>query len=149
VQEAEALISDHSNSIFNYGTELLRIASGGRGRLAGGDTLHAATEAAGRMWEKLWRPDAYPGTQTWETRFPLSARRVSDKQMAFANLQVARDRPCFPSDPPAPCLLLGFDLLLVPGRCLPLPDLLGSLEDRFLIQFKDGLLLVGVSVGQE
>jgi hypothetical protein len=75
VREAEALIADQSNSLFNYGAELLKIASGGRGRLAGGDTLHAATEAAGRMWEKLWRPDAYPGTQTWETRFPLSARR--------------------------------------------------------------------------
>jgi hypothetical protein len=75
VQEAEALIADQPNSLFDYGEELLKIASGGRGRLAGGDTLHAATEAAGRMWEKLWRPDAYPGTQTWETRFPLSAQR--------------------------------------------------------------------------
>jgi hypothetical protein len=75
VREAEVLIADQSNSLFNYGAELLKIASGGRGRLAGGDTLHAATEAAGRMWEKLWRPDAYPGTQSWETRFPRSARR--------------------------------------------------------------------------
>src|SRR4051812_20910581 len=49
VQEAEALIADQSNSLFNYGQEL-KIASGGRGRLAGGDTLQAATEAAGRMW---------------------------------------------------------------------------------------------------
>jgi hypothetical protein len=87
VQEAQALIADHSNSIFNYGEELLRIAAAGRGRLAGADVLHAATEAAGRMWEKLWRPDAYPGTQTWETRFPLSARRGSIRGTvrAFAN----------------------------------------------------------------
>jgi hypothetical protein len=75
VKEAEALIADQSNSLFDYGEELLKIASGGRGRLAGGDTLHAATEAAGRMWEKLWRPESYAGTQTWETRFPLSAQR--------------------------------------------------------------------------
>ena len=87
VQEAEALIADRGNSLFAYGEELLKIASGGRGRLAGGDTLHAATEAAGRMWEKLWRPDAYPGTQTWETRFPLSAQRggIRGTVRAFAN----------------------------------------------------------------
>lgn len=87
VREAEALIADQSNSLFDYGEELLKIASGGRGRLAGGDALHAATEAAGRMWEKLWRPDAYPGTQTWETRFPLSARRggIRGTVRSFAN----------------------------------------------------------------
>src|SRR6516164_6788166 len=45
VREAETLISDHSDSIFNYGTELLRIAAAGRSRLAGGDVLQAATEA--------------------------------------------------------------------------------------------------------
>ena len=75
VQEAEALIADQSNSIFNYGTELLRTASAGRGRLAGADVLQAATEAAGRLWEKLWRPESFAGTQTWETRFPLSVQR--------------------------------------------------------------------------
>jgi hypothetical protein len=75
VREAEAMIADHSNNIFNYGEELLRIAAAGRSRLAGADTLQGATEAAGRMWEKLWRLDAYPGEQTWETRFPLSAQR--------------------------------------------------------------------------
>jgi hypothetical protein len=87
VREAEALIADQSKSLFNYGQELLKIASGGRWRLAGGDTLHAATEAAGRMWEQLWRPDAYPGTQTWETRFPLSAQRggIRGTVRAFAN----------------------------------------------------------------
>jgi hypothetical protein len=87
VQEAEALIADQSNSLFDYGEELLKIVSGGRGRMAGGDTMHAATEAAGRMWERLWRPDAYPGTQTWETRFPLSARRggIRGTVRAFVN----------------------------------------------------------------
>jgi hypothetical protein len=87
VQEAQALITDHSNSIFNYGEELLRIAAAGRGRLAGGDVLQAATEAAGRMWEKLWRLDAYPGAQTWESRFPLSARRggIRGTVRGFAN----------------------------------------------------------------
>jgi hypothetical protein len=75
VREAEALIADHSNSIFNFGAELLRLASAGRARLAGADAVQGATEAAGRMWELLWRPESYPGTQTWETRFPLSAIR--------------------------------------------------------------------------
>jgi hypothetical protein len=27
------------------------------------------------LWETLWRPQAYPGAQTWETRFPRSADR--------------------------------------------------------------------------
>jgi hypothetical protein len=27
------------------------------------------------MWELLWRPEAYPGAETWETRFPRSAER--------------------------------------------------------------------------
>jgi hypothetical protein len=87
VQEAETLIADHFNSIFDYGEELLRIAAAGRGRLAGADVLQAATEAAGRLWEKLWRPDSYPGTQTWETRFPLSARRggIRGTVRSFAN----------------------------------------------------------------
>jgi hypothetical protein len=87
VQEAQALITDHSNSIFNYGEELLRIAVAGRSRLAGGDALHGATEAAGRMWELLWRPESYPGTQTWETRFPLSVQRggIRGTVRAFAN----------------------------------------------------------------
>jgi hypothetical protein len=87
VREAEALIADHSNSVFDYGEELLRIAAAGRSRLAGGDVLQAATEAAGRMWEKLWRLDAYPGAQTWETRFPLSARRggIRGSVRGFAN----------------------------------------------------------------
>ena len=73
VREAEALLADPS--LFNYGEELLKLAARGRARLAGGDTLQAATEVAGRMWETLWRPQAYPGAQTWETRFPHSARR--------------------------------------------------------------------------
>jgi hypothetical protein len=73
VQEAEALLADPS--LFQYGEELLKLAARGRGRLAGGDTLQAATEVAGRMWETLWRPEAYPGAQTWETRFPRSADR--------------------------------------------------------------------------
>jgi hypothetical protein len=87
VQEAEALITDHSNSIFNYGTELLRIAAAGRSRLAGGDALDGATEAAGRMWEKLWRPDSYAGTQTWESRFPRSIQRggILGTVRGFAN----------------------------------------------------------------
>jgi hypothetical protein len=68
-----ALLADPS--LFNYGEELLKLAARGRGRLAGGDTLQAATEVAGRLWEQLWRPQAYPGTQTWETRFPRSADR--------------------------------------------------------------------------
>jgi hypothetical protein len=86
VQEAETLIADHSNSIFNYGEELLRIASAGRGRLAGADTLQGATEAAGKMWELLWRPESY-GTQTWESRFPLSVQRggILGTVRAFAN----------------------------------------------------------------
>ena len=85
VREAEALLADPS--LFDYGEELLKLAARGRARLAGGDTLHAATEAAGRMWERLWRPDAYPGTQTWETRFPLSARRggIRGTLRAFAD----------------------------------------------------------------
>jgi hypothetical protein len=73
VQEARALIAGQAD--FSYGAELLRIASAGRARLAGGDALQGATEAAGRMWELLWRPESYAGTQTWETRFPLSALR--------------------------------------------------------------------------
>jgi hypothetical protein len=73
VKEAETLIADPG--LFSYGKELLRIASAGRGRLAGADALQGATEAAGRMWEKLWRPESYPGTQTWEGRFPLSVQR--------------------------------------------------------------------------
>ena len=75
VQEAETLIADRANRLFNYGQELLRIASAGRGRLAGADAVQGATEAAGRMWELLWRPEAYAGTQTWETRFSMSAQR--------------------------------------------------------------------------
>ena len=73
VQEAEALLADPS--LFDYGEELLKLAARGRARLSGGDTLNAATEVAGRMWETLWRPEAFPGTQTWETRFPRSAHR--------------------------------------------------------------------------
>jgi hypothetical protein len=86
-REALALIADHSNSLFNYGQELVQIASGGRGRLAGGDTLQAATEAAGRMWEKLWRLESFPGMQTWESRFPQSVRRgrILGTVRAFAN----------------------------------------------------------------
>jgi hypothetical protein len=75
VQEGEALVADQSNSLFNYGQQLLKIAAAGRGRLAGGDVLQGATEAAGRMWELLWRPEAYAGAETWESRFPLSAQR--------------------------------------------------------------------------
>ena len=75
VQEAETLIADRANQSFNYGQELLRIASAGRGRLAGADAIQGDTEAAGRMWELLWRPEAYAGTQTWETRFSMSAQR--------------------------------------------------------------------------
>jgi len=87
VQEAETLIADHSNSIFSYGEELLKIASAGRSRLAGADALQGATEAAGRMWENLWRLESYAGTQTWESRFPLSAQRggVRGTVRAFAN----------------------------------------------------------------
>ncbi len=87
VREAENLVADHSNGLFNYGEELLKIASAGRGRLAGGDTLQAATEAAGSMWEKLWRPDSYSGTQTWENRFPRSVQRggIRGTVRAFAN----------------------------------------------------------------
>jgi hypothetical protein len=73
VQEAKVLLSDPS--LFNYGEELLQLAARGRARLSGGDTLQAATEVAGRLWETLWRPQAYPGTQTWETRFPRSVHR--------------------------------------------------------------------------
>jgi hypothetical protein len=73
VQEAQALIAGQAD--FSYGAELLRIASAGRARLAGADALQGATEAAGRMWELLWRPESYAGTQTWETRFPLSVLR--------------------------------------------------------------------------
>jgi hypothetical protein len=75
VQEAETLIADRANQLFNYGEELLRIASGGRGRLTGADALQGATEAAGRMWELLWRPEAYAGKHTWESRFAMSAQR--------------------------------------------------------------------------
>jgi hypothetical protein len=87
VQEAKALIADHLNRLFNYGQELLQIASGGRGRLAGGDTLQAATEAAGRMWEMLWHPGSYAGGQTWETSFPMSVQRggIRGTVRAFAN----------------------------------------------------------------
>ncbi len=74
-QEAETLIEDRDNLFFNYGRELVRIASGGRGRLKGGDALQGATEAAGRMWELLWTPASYSGTATWETRFPKSVQR--------------------------------------------------------------------------
>jgi hypothetical protein len=85
VQEAEALLSDPS--LFNYGEELMKIAARGRGRLAGGDTLQGATEVAGRLWEQLWRPQAYPGGQTWETRFPRSADRggIRGTVRAYAN----------------------------------------------------------------
>src|SRR5262249_22106025 len=87
VQEAQALITDHSDSIFNYGEELLRIAAAGRGRLAGADVLQAATEAAGRMWENLWRLESYGEGQTWESRFPLSVQRggIRGTVRAFAN----------------------------------------------------------------
>jgi hypothetical protein len=87
VQEAETLIADDSNSIFNYGKELLRIASAGRGRLAGADALQGATEAAGKMWEKLWRLESYAGVQTWESRFPRSVQRggIRGTVRAFAN----------------------------------------------------------------
>src|SRR4051794_1026977 len=44
VQEAEGLIADQSGHLFDYGRELLRIASAGRGRLAGADALQGATE---------------------------------------------------------------------------------------------------------
>ena len=85
VQEAEALLADPS--LFQYGEELLKLAARGRGRLAGGDTLQAATEVAGRLWETLWRPQAYPGTQTWETRFPRSVHRggLRGTVRAYAN----------------------------------------------------------------
>jgi hypothetical protein len=85
VQEAEALLADPS--LFQYGEELLKLAARGRGRLAGGDTLQAATEVAGRLWETLWRPQAYPGAQTWETRFPHSVRRggITGTVRAYAN----------------------------------------------------------------
>ncbi len=87
VQEAETLIADRANALFNYGEELVRIASGGRGRLAGGDVLQAATEAAGRMWQQLWRPGSYAGTVTWETRFPMSVSRggIRGTVRAFTN----------------------------------------------------------------
>jgi hypothetical protein len=87
VKEAETLIADHSNSIFNYGEELLRIAAAGRGSLAGGDVLQAATEAAGRMWEKLWRLESYGEGQTWESRFPMSVQRggILGTVRSFAN----------------------------------------------------------------
>jgi hypothetical protein len=85
VQEAEVLLADPS--LFDYGEELLKLAARGRGRLAGGDTLQAATEVAGRMWETLWRPQAYPGTESWETRFPHSADRggLRGTVRAYAN----------------------------------------------------------------
>jgi hypothetical protein len=85
VQEAEALLADPS--LFDYGEELLKLAARGRGRLAGGDTLQAATEVAGRLWETLWRPQAYPGAQTWETRFPRSVHRggLRGTVRAYAN----------------------------------------------------------------
>jgi hypothetical protein len=87
VQEAETLIADQSNSIFNYGRELVKIASAGRGRLAGADALQGATEAAGKIWELLWRPESYAETQTWESRFPLSVQRggILGTVRAFAN----------------------------------------------------------------
>jgi hypothetical protein len=75
VAEAKALIADQDNHLFNYGEELLKIASSGRGRMTGGDIPQAATEAAGRLWERLWSLDSYPGGQTWESRFPQSAQR--------------------------------------------------------------------------
>jgi hypothetical protein len=85
VQEAQALLADAS--LFDYGGELLKLAARGRGRLAGGDTLQAATEVAGRLWEQLWRPRAYPGTQTWEARFPRSVHRggIRGTVRAYAN----------------------------------------------------------------
>src|SRR5215468_9787216 len=85
VQEAEALLADPS--LFDYGEELLKLAARGRGRLAGGETIPAATEVAGRLWETLWRPQAYPGTQTWETRFPRSVHRggLRGTVRAYAN----------------------------------------------------------------
>jgi hypothetical protein len=87
VEEAKALIADQDNHLFNYGEELLKIASSGRGRMTGGDILQAATEAAGRLWERLWSLDAYPGGQTWESRFPQSAQRggIRGTVRAFAN----------------------------------------------------------------
>ena len=75
VDEAKALIADQDNHLFNYGEQLLKIASSGRGRMTGGDILQAATEAAGRLWERLWSLSSYPGGQTWESRFPQSAQR--------------------------------------------------------------------------
>jgi hypothetical protein len=85
VREAQALIAGQAD--FSYGAELLRIASTGRARLAGADALQGATEAAGRMWEKLWRPESYAGGQTWESRFPLSVQRggIRGTVRAFAN----------------------------------------------------------------
>jgi hypothetical protein len=85
VQEARALIAGQAD--FSYGAELLRIASAGRARLAGADALQGATEAAGRMWEILWRPESYEGGQTWESRFPLSVQRggIRGTVRAFAN----------------------------------------------------------------
>jgi hypothetical protein len=39
------------------------------------------------MWEALWRLQAYPGAQTWETRFPHSVRRggITGTVRAYAN----------------------------------------------------------------
>jgi hypothetical protein len=85
VQEAQALIAGQAD--FSYGAELMRIASAGRARLAGADAVQGATEAAGRMWEKLWRPESYAGGQTWESRFPSSVQRggIRGTVRAFAN----------------------------------------------------------------
>ena len=62
VQEAQALVAPDSS--FSYGRELLRIATMGRARLAGGDAIHAATEAAGKLWEKVWRPESYAAARS-------------------------------------------------------------------------------------
>ncbi len=40
-------------------------------------------------------------------------------------------------------------LMLGPILCLPGPDLFGGLQDRPLIQFEDGLLLIRVAVSQQ
>jgi hypothetical protein len=88
VQEAQDLIAGQAD--VSYGEELMSIASAGRGRLAGGDALQAATEAAGRMWEKLWRPESYAGAQTWENRFPMSVQRggIRSTVRAYANFLI-------------------------------------------------------------
>jgi hypothetical protein len=49
--------------------------------------LNGATEAAGRLWEKLWRLESYGEGQTWESRFPRSAQRggIRGTVRAFAD----------------------------------------------------------------